>query len=131
MQKRWKYRRNIIRRLPDFTAEPVSLHSQVKGKKDGCLGDFIKDETVPGIFDAVVNQSLAEQIRKIIATLTPREEKVLRLRFGIGEKDDHTLNQISRDFSLSSERIRQIEAKALGKLRNPKLSGPLECFMEA
>ena len=61
----------------------------------------------------MVNQSLAEQIRKIIATLTPREEKVLRLRFGIGEKDDHTLNQISRDFSLSGERIRQIEAKAL------------------
>ena len=123
--------RNIIRRLPDFTAEPVSLHSPVKGKKDGCLADFIKDETVPGIFDTVANQSLAEHIRKIIATLTPREEKVLRLRFGIGEKDDHTLNQISRDFSLSSERIRQIEAKALGKLRNPKLSGPLEYFMEA
>jgi RNA polymerase primary sigma factor len=79
----------------------------------------------------VANQSLAEYIRKMIATLTPREEKVLRLRFGIGEKDDHTLNQISRDFSLSSERIRQIEAKALGKLRNPKISGPLQCFMEA
>jgi RNA polymerase primary sigma factor len=123
--------RNIIRRLPDFTGEPVSLHSPVKGKKDGCLADFIKDETVPGIFDTVVNQSLAEHIRKIIATLTPREEKVLRLRFGIGEKDDHTLNQISRDFSLSSERIRQIEAKALGKLRNPKISGPLQYFMEA
>jgi RNA polymerase primary sigma factor len=123
--------RDIIRRLPDLTGEPVSLHSPVKGKKDGCLADFIKDETVPGIFDAVANQSLAEHIRKMIATLTPREEKVLRLRFGIGEKDDHTLNQISRDFSLSSERIRQIEAKALGKLRNPKISGPLQCFMEA
>ncbi len=113
--------RNIIRRLPDFTGEPVSLHSPVKGKKDSCLGDFIKDETVPGIFDTVANQTLAEQIRKMIATLTPREERVLRLRFGIGEKDDHTLNQISRDFSLSSERIRQIEAKALRKLRNPKI----------
>jgi RNA polymerase primary sigma factor len=123
--------RDIIRRLPVLTSEPVSLHSPVKGKKDGCLGDFIKDETVPGIFDAVVNQSLAEQIRKIIATLSPREERVLRLRFGIGEKDDHTLDQISRDFSVSSERIRQIEAKALGKLRHPKISGPLQCFMEA
>ncbi len=123
--------RDIIRRLPDLTSEPVSLHSPVKGKKDGCLGDFIKDETVPGIFDAVVNQSLAEQLRKIIATLTPREERVLRLRFGIGEKDDHTLDQISRDFLLSSERIRQIEAKALEKLRHPKISGPLQCFMEA
>jgi RNA polymerase primary sigma factor len=123
--------RDIIRRLPDLTGEPVSLHSPVKGKKDGCLGDFIKDETVPGIFDAVVNQSLAEQIRKIIATLTPREERVLRLRFGIGEKDDHTLDQISCDFSLSSERIRQIEAKALGKLRHPKISGPLQCYLDA
>ncbi len=123
--------RDIIRRLPEFTSEPVSLHSPVKGKKDGCLGDFIKDETVPGMFDAVVNQSLAEQLRKIIATLTPREERVLRLRFGIGEKDDHTLDQISRDFSLSRERIRQIEAKALGKLRNPKISGPLQCYRVA
>ena len=122
--------RDIIRRLPDLTSEPVSLHSPVKGKKDGCLGDFIKDETVPGIFNAVVNQSLAEQLRKIIATLTPREERVLRLRFGIGEKDDHTLDQISRNFSLSSERIRQIEVKALEKLRHPRISGPLQCFME-
>ncbi len=123
--------RDIIRRLSDLTGEPVSLHSPVKCKKHGCLGDFIKDETVPGIFDTVVNQSLAEQLRKIIATLTPREERVLRLRFGIGEKDDHTLDQISRDFSLTSERIRQIEARALRKLRHPKISGPLQCFMEA
>jgi RNA polymerase primary sigma factor len=123
--------RDIIRRLPDLTREPVSLHSPVKGKKNGCLGDFIKDQTVPGIFGAVVNKSLAEQLRKIITTLTPREERVLRLRFGIGEEDDHTLDQISRDFTLSRERIRQIEAKALGKLRNPKISGPLQCYLEA
>jgi RNA polymerase primary sigma factor len=122
--------RNIIRRLPDFTGEPVSLHSPVKDKNGGCLGDFIEDETVPGIFDTVVNQTLAGQIRKMIATLTPREERVLRLRFGIGENDDHTLDQISRDFSLTSERIRQIEARALRKLRHPKISGPLQCFME-
>ena len=123
--------RNICCRLPDFTGEPVSLHSPVKGKNVSCLGDFIKDETVPGTFDTVVNQTLAGQIRKMIATLTPREERVLRLRFGIGEKDDHTLEQISRDFSLTSERIRQIEAKALRKLRNPKMSGQLQSFMEA
>ncbi len=122
--------RNIIRRLPDFTGEPVSLHSPVKGAKGSCLGDFIKDETVAGIFDIVINQTLAEQIRKMIATLTPREERVLRLRFGIGENNDHTLDEISRDFSLTSERIRQIEARALLKLRNPKISGQLQCFME-
>jgi len=123
--------RNICCRLPNFTGEPVSLHLPVKGKNGSCLGDFIKDKTVPGTFDTVVNQTLAEQIRKMIATLTPREERVLRLRFGIGEKDDHTLEQISRDFSLTSERIRQIEAKALRKLRNPKMSGQLQSFMEA
>jgi RNA polymerase primary sigma factor len=79
----------------------------------------------------VTKRTLAGQIRKMIATLTPREERVLRLRFGIGEQDDHTLEQISRDFSLTSERIRQIEARALRKLRNPKLSGQLQSFMEA
>ena len=123
--------RNIFCRLPEFTGEPVSLHSPVKGKNGSFLGDFIKDETAPETFDTVVNQTLAEQIRKMIATLTPREERVLRLRFGIGEKDDHTLDQISRDFSLTSERIRQIEARALRKLRNPKLSNQLQSFMEA
>jgi len=123
--------RNIIRKLPDFNGEPVSLHAPVKGKNGGCLGDFIKDETVPGTFDTVVNQDLAGQVRKIIATLTPREERVLRLRFGIGEKDDHTLDQISRDFSLTSERIRQIEAQALRKLRNPKMRGQLLSFIKA
>jgi RNA polymerase primary sigma factor len=122
---------NIIRMLPDFSGEPVSLHSPAKGKNGSYLGDFIKDETVPGIFDTVINQTLAGQIRKMIATLTPREERVLRLRFGIGENDNHTLDEISRDFSLTSERIRQIEARALLKLRNPKISGQLQCFMEA
>jgi len=122
---------NIIRRLPDFPGEPVSLHSPVKGNNDSYLVEFIKDKTTPGTFDIVVNQSLVGQIRKMIATLTPREERVLRLRFGIGEQDDHTLEQISRDFSLTSERIRQIEARALRKLRNPKLSGQLQSFMEA
>ena len=123
--------RNIICRLPDFPGEPISLDSPVKGKNGDFLGDFIKDKTVAGIFDTVANQNLAGKIRKMIATLSPREERVLRLRFGIGEKDDHTLEQISRDFSLSSERIRQIEAKALRKLRNPKISGQLQPFMEA
>jgi len=121
----------LIRRLPDITAEPVSLHSPVKGKNDGYLVDVIEDETVPGVFDTVANQILAGQVRKMIAMLTPREERVLRLRFGIGEKDDQTLEQISRDLLLSSERIRQIEARALKKLRKPKMSSQLQSFMEA
>jgi RNA polymerase primary sigma factor len=122
---------NIIRRLPDFPGQPVSLHSPVKGENDSYLVEFIKDKTAPGVFETVANRTLAGQIRKMIATLTPREERVLRLRFGIGEQDDHTLEQISRDFSLTSERIRQIEARALRKLRNPKLSGQLQSFMDA
>ena len=122
--------RDIIRRLPGISGEPLSLHSPVKGGNGACLGDFIKDETVMETFDAVANQSLAGQVRRMIATLTPREERVLRLRFGIGEKDSHTLNEISRDFSLTRERIRQIEARALRKLRNPKISHQLKCFME-
>ncbi len=121
----------LIRRLPDLTGEPVSLHSPVKGKNHSYLVDVIEDETVPGVFDTVANQILAGHIRKMIATLTPREERVLRLRFGIGEKDDHTLEQISRDLLLSSERIRQIETGALKKLRKPKMSGQLQSFMEA
>lgn len=126
-----KIPRHLIRRLPDLTAEPVSLHSPVKGKNGICLVDLIEDETVPGVFDTVTNQTLAGTVRKMIARLTPREERVLRLRFGIGEKDDHTLEQISRDLLLSSERIRQIEAKALKKLRCPKMSAQLQSFMEA
>jgi RNA polymerase primary sigma factor len=123
--------RNVIRRLPDFPGEPLSLHSPVKGNDGGCLGDTITDNAAPRTFDIMVNRDLADQIRKIIATLTPREERVLRLRYGIGVKGDHTLSEISRDFSLTSERIRQIEAKALQKLRNPKRSNALQCFMEA
>jgi RNA polymerase primary sigma factor len=125
-----KIPRHLIRRLPDLTAEPVSLHSPVKGKSGSFLVDLIADETVPGVFDTVTNQTLAGTVRKMIARLTPREERVLRLRFGIGEKDDHTLEQISRDLLLSSERIRQIEARALKKLRSPKMSAQLQSFME-
>lgn len=126
-----KISQNIIQNLPYFSGEPVSLHAPVKDKMGACLGDFIKDETVTATFDTVVDHALAGQIRKVIATLTPREEKVLRLRFGIGEKDSYTLNEISRDFSITRERIRQIEARALQKLRNPRISRQLKCFMES
>ena len=121
---------DIIRRLPSASAEPVSLHTPVKDENGAFLGDFIEDESVPDTFDAVANQSLARQVRKMIATLTPREERILRLRFGIGEKDSFTLKEISHDFRLTRERIRQIEARALRKLRNPKISRELKCFTE-
>src|SRR5262249_41496568 len=81
--------------------------------------------------DAVISMNLAEQTRKVLATLTPREEKVLRMRFGIGEKSDHTLEEVGQDFEVTRERIRQIEAKALRKLRHPSRSKRLKSFMES
>ncbi len=80
--------------------------------------------------DAIVNFNLAEQTRDVLRTLTPREEKVLRMRFGIGEKSDHTLEEVGRDFSVTRERIRQIEAKALRKLRHPSRSRKLKSFVD-
>jgi hypothetical protein len=86
------------------------------------LGDFIEDKSVVSPAEAVINMNLAEQTRKVLKTLTPREEKVLRMRFGIGEKSDHTLEEVGQDFEVTRERIRQIEAKALRKLRHPSRS---------
>ncbi len=110
--------------------EPVSLETPV-GEGDGSqMGDFIEDETSDSPAEATVRADLSEQIRKALATLTPREERVLRLRFGIGEKSDHTLGEVGKDFSVTRERIRQIEAKALRKLRHPVRRRMLQAFSE-
>jgi RNA polymerase primary sigma factor len=95
------------------------------------LGDFIEDKSVINPSEAVINLNLSEQTRKVLATLTPREEKVLRMRFGIGEDSDHTLEEVGQDFSVTRERIRQIEAKALRKLRHPSRSKRLKTFVES
>jgi RNA polymerase primary sigma factor len=95
------------------------------------LGDFIEDKSVINPSEAVVNMNLSETTTKVLSTLTPREEKVLRMRFGIGEKSDHTLEEVGRDFSVTRERIRQIEAKALRKLRHPSRSKRLKAFVES
>ena len=94
----------------------------------GHLADFIEDKRVATPSDAVSNLNLSEQTKKVLATLTPREEQVLRLRFGIGEKSDHTLEEVGQQFSVTRERIRQIEAKALRKLRHPSRSKRLKSF---
>jgi RNA polymerase primary sigma factor len=110
--------------------EPVSLETPV-GEGDGSqMGDFIEDETSDSPAEATVRADLSEQIRKALATLTPREERVLRLRFGIGEKSDHTLGEVGKDFSVTRERIRQIEAKAWRKLRHPVRRRMLQAFSE-
>ncbi len=110
--------------------EPISLESPVGDEEDSHLGDFLEDKTVISPPDAVITNSLEEQIRKVLATLSPREEKVLRMRFGIGARSDHTLEEVGQDFSVTRERIRQIEAKALRKLRHPSRTKLLKGYFE-
>ena len=119
-----------VRKVLKIAKEPISLETPIGEDEDSYLGDFIEDRRIVSPADAVISLNLAEQTRKVLATLTPREEKVLRLRFGIGEKADHTLEEVGRDFEVTRERIRQIEAKALRKLRHPSRSRKLKPFIE-
>ena len=120
-----------VRKVLKIAKEPISLETPIGEEEDSHLGDFIEDKNTLSPGDAVINFGLAEQTRKVLTSLTPREEKVLRMRFGIGEKADHTLEEVGRDFSVTRERIRQIEAKALRKLRHPSRSRKLKSFMES
>jgi RNA polymerase primary sigma factor len=119
-----------VRKVLKIAKEPISLETPIGEEEDSHLGDFIEDKSAVSPSDAVINLSLQEQTRKVLATLTPREEKVLRMRFGIGEKSDHTLEEVGQDFDVTRERIRQIEAKALRKLRHPSRSKRLRAFVE-
>jgi len=119
-----------VRKVLKIAKEPISLETPIGEEEDSHLGDFIEDKKVVSPGDAIVNFNLAEQTRKVLRTLTPREEKVLRMRFGIGEKADHTLEEVGRDFHVTRERIRQIEAKALRKLRHPSRSRKLKSFVD-
>lgn len=111
--------------------EPISLETPVGEEEDSHLGDFIEDKKMVNPSEAILNLNLAEQTRKVLSTLTPREERVLRMRFGIGEESDHTLEEVGQDFNVTRERIRQIEAKALRKLRHPNRSSGLKSFLES
>src|SRR5206468_2908790 len=115
-----------VRKVLKIAKEPISLETPVGEEEDSHLGDFIEDKRIITPSDAVVNINLQEQTRKVLATLTPREEQVLRMRFGIGEKSDHTLEEVGQKFTVTRERIRQIEAKALRKLRHPSRSKRLK-----
>lgn len=118
------------RKVLKIAKEPISLETPVGEEEDSHLGDFIEDKKVINPGEAIVNLNLAEQTRKVLSTLTAREEKVLRMRFGIGEEADHTLEEVGQDFNVTRERIRQIEAKALRKLRHPSRSGNLKAFLD-
>jgi RNA polymerase primary sigma factor len=119
-----------VRKVLKIAKEPISLETPIGEEEDSHLGDFIEDKRVTSPVEAVINLNLSEQTRRALATLTPREEKVLRMRFGIGEKADHTLEEVGQDFAVTRERIRQIEAKALRKLRHPSRRKELKSFIE-
>jgi RNA polymerase primary sigma factor len=119
-----------VRKVLKIAKEPISLETPIGEEDDSHLGDFIEDKRVISPANAVVNMNLQEQTRKVLATLTPREEKVLRMRFGIGERSDHTLEEVGQNFDVTRERIRQIEAKALRKLRHPSRSKRLRGFVD-
>ena len=119
-----------VRKVLKIAKEPISLETPIGEEEDSYLGDFIEDKKIISPSDAVMSINLSEQTRKVLATLTPREEKVLRMRFGIGEKSDHTLEEVGQDFFVTRERIRQIEAKALRKLRHPSRAKLLKSFVD-
>lgn len=119
-----------VRKIQKIAKEPISLETPIGEEEDSHLGDFIEDKNIASPGDNVVTSSLEESTRKVLATLTPREERVLRMRFGIGENSDHTLEEVGQDFEVTRERIRQIEAKALRKLRHPARSKRLRAFLE-
>ena len=120
-----------VRKVLKIAKEPISLETPVGEEEDSHLGDFIEDKKVINPAEAIVNLNLAEQTRRVLSTLTAREEKVLRMRFGIGEESDHTLEEVGQDFNVTRERIRQIEAKALRKLRHPSRSNKLKSFVDS
>ena len=118
-----------VRKVLRIAKEPISLDTPLGEEEDSHLGDFIEDKSVINPSSAIVNLNLIEQTRRVLSTLTPREERVLRMRFGIGEESDHTLEEVGQDFNVTRERIRQIEAKALRKLRHPSRSDKLKTFV--
>jgi RNA polymerase primary sigma factor len=118
-----------VRKVLRIVKEPVSLETPIGDEEESSLGDFVEDRQTVSPADAAVYTSLEEQTRKVLATLTPREEQILRMRFGIGEKSDYTLEEVGQRFAVTRERIRQIEAKALRKLRHPSRVKSIEAFV--
>jgi RNA polymerase primary sigma factor len=119
-----------VRKVLKIAQEPISLETPIGEEEDSHLGDFIEDRNVLSPSDAVINLNLREQTDSVLKTLTPREEKVIKMRFGVGDGSEHTLEEVGQSFAVTRERIRQIEAKALRKLRHPSRSRKLKAFLE-
>ncbi len=119
-----------VRKVLKIAQEPISLETPIGEEEDSHLGDFIEDRTAVSPADNVINLNLKEQTEALLKTLTPREERVIKMRFGIGDGSEHTLEEVGQSFQVTRERIRQIEAKALRKLRHPSRSRKLKAFLE-
>ena len=119
-----------VRKIMKIAQEPISLETPIGEEEDSHLGDFIEDKNAVSPIDAVVDSNLRESTSRVLKSLTPREELVPRIRFGVGEGSDHTLEQVRRSFNVTRERIRQIESKALRKLRHPSRATKLRAFLE-
>ena len=119
-----------VRKVMKIAKEPISLETPVGDEEDSHLGDFIEDKSTLQPLDAAIQSNLRQACSSVLATLTPREERVLRMRFGIGMTSDHTLEEVGLQFAVTRERIRQIEAKALRKLKHPSRSKKLRTFLE-
>ena len=119
-----------VRKVLKIAQEPISLETPIGEEEDSHLGDFIEDRNVVSPAEAVINLNLMEQTASVLKTLTPREEKVIKMRFGVGDGSEHTLEEVGQNFTVTRERIRQIEAKALRKLRHPSRSRKLKAFLE-
>ena len=119
-----------VRRTLKIVKEPISIETPVGNEEDSHLGDLIEDENVFQPLDAVIQSGLRDAIAKVLASLTPREERIIRMRFGLGMTSDHTLEEVGNTFSVTRERIRQIEAKALRKLKHPNQSRILRTFLD-
>jgi RNA polymerase primary sigma factor len=120
-----------VRKIMKIAQEPISLETPIGEEEDSHLGDFIEDRAVISPIDHVIVSNLKEQTQKVLRTLTPREEQVLKMRFGVGDGAEHTLEEVGRSFNVTRERIRQIESKALRKLRHPSRSKKLRPFLDA
>ncbi len=128
--KRVKMPVEKVKNIQKLSKEPISLETPVGEEEDSHLGDFIEDKTAPSPLEEAIQDDLKEQIDRVLKDLSPKEEKILRMRFGIGDDVPHTLEEVGQEFAVTRERIRQIEVKALRKLKHPSKSQSLREFIE-